>query len=222
MNQTVSKLQMTDKTLLKHMKRLNKDVGKTDYLDRELITSQAYTQFGATMTTDSHRLLVINQTVENEVTKDSKENFMTLDNLYSKNKIERDYYFTILDRQQMNQLRQTAKYIVAMSDKETIPLVEFKYSYTSVKSTLSVMNGNDRKDYATVLAMEHVENLNLDDNTKSIDTFVRAKYLVDMLDFAYDSKVSSIELRVGGHFLKPIRMITDEFEYLLLPVKNLA
>lgn len=216
---TEIKLNMTDKNIEKNMSRLNKDTG---YEERNNLLNYAFTKDNQTITTDSHRALRINQKVENDFTVEDSERFDKVNKLV-KDINQHDYYSVWLNRKDINNLRKIAKFINSMSADNGSKLIEFHYyinehSYATVD--IHNQGGHNSLFKVEYIPIIFLENLTLAYEEHEVKTSFNAKYIVDLLDFAYDSKIEQLELKISGSRIKPMLATCKEFDYVVLPVRT--
>lgn len=219
MTTTEIKLNMTDKNIEKNMSRLNKDTGFTE---RNNLLNYAFTKGNQTITTDNHRALRINQKIENDFTVEDSERFDKVDKLLT-NVGQHDYYSLWLDRKDINNLRKITKFINSMPTDNGSNLIEFHY-YINEHSYATVDIHNQSKhnslfnvEYNQLLSLE---NLMLAYEEHEVKTAFNAKYIADLLDFAYDSKIELLELKISGSRIMPMLATCKEFDYIVLPVRT--
>lgn len=209
-----TKLEMTEKNLLKNMKRLNV---QTEVASRELL-KYAYTQNGVTLTTDSHKALKLTQTVENEFTKENAEHFEKIEKLLNNFNYE-DYYVITLYRDDMDKLRKAAKFIKSMPTVSgRLKTTHFKYVSDDTGMSVSVTS-DEQKHFSLNVPLINFNSSFLSNMNNNITTSIQAEFLADMMDFAYDSKLPIVQLYVDESRMKPIKMVGEGFEYIALPVR---
>lgn len=211
-------LQMTDKQLDKHLKRLTPKLSKFSSSDSAFDRlTKHYTKNGVTITTDAHRLLKVYQTVKNELTVENNTVFNQIDRIAQ---TKEDFLYKIeLSYQEINELRHVARLNGKIFESTDIIIKP------TDNGTLQVTFENRRfkTDYSTsqlhmVYSINRIECYD-DKNIEERKISVNSKYLADVLDFVYDTKQSSVSLHIPFNKLAPLLFSGNHYEYILLPLR---
>lgn len=212
---TQTKLEMTEKNLLKNMKRLNKESVSPQ---RNELFNYAQVKNNQTVTTDSSRALKINQIVENEFTRHDEENFDRVDKLLTESYTDYNYK-VVLNRTEIDDLRKIAKLLKSLTQS-----LEFTYD----KGNVSISNRDSVHVYDNSFQLSYklnsVDNSQLDSKDSTIKTVFNPSYLADMLDFAYDNKDDETMLVIQESGLKPAYMRPylsrwESYDYMTMPLR---
>lgn len=212
-------LQMTDKQLDKHLKRLIPKLRKfsgSDSAFERLV--KHYTKNGATITTDAHRLLKVYQTIENELTVENDTVFNQIDRI---TQIKEDFLYKIeLSYKEVDELRHIAR----LNSKifESTDIIIKPTDSGTLQATIE--NRRFKTDYSTSqlnlsYKVNQIECYDDNKNTDMRKISVNSKYLADVLDFVYDTKQSSVSLHIPSNKLAPLLFSGNHYEYILLPLR---
>lgn len=208
--ETMSKLQMTEKNLIKNMKRL--DV-QSEY--RQEILKHAYTDSVSTYTTDSHRALKINEVVSNELVKENTEHAERIEKL-----MEEPYSYIefTLSRDDIDTLRKLTKYVSSVDGKLKIKY----YSLDNIQKLTIGMSEDPLYDLQVSMTIANFGNSNLNYPEHSYTTTLNAKYVTDILDFAWDNKEQGVVFKLNESNMRPshVRGLSGDFDYIVLPMRT--
>lgn len=208
--ETMNKLQMTEKNLIKNMKRLNK---QSEYSQE--IVKHAYTDGVSTYTTDAHRALKINEVVSNELVKENTEHTERIERL-----IEKPYSYLefTLNRDDINTLRKLTKYVSSVDGR-----LKIKYdSVDNIQKLTIGMNEEPLYDLQVSMTISNFGNSKLNYPDLSYTTTLNAKYITDILDFAWDNKEQGVIFKLNESNMKPLHAqgLSGDFDYIVLPIRT--
>lgn len=215
-------LQMTDKQLDKHLKRF---IGKSQ--NRAWIT-KGYTDNITTFATDSHKILKISHSKENNLISTDDKYFNKYKELYRSQVdliFNGSFHKIKLTRDVIKQLITVTKMINQLK-----MLVEFDYNKERNQYTLRAKTNSFSIRDNMEIPIELEYSLTsfgfcCDDNKvqpKDNKILFNAQYFQYMLEFAYDNKDEYIEMYVPNDSkFKPIAIFGDDhtFSIILLPVR---
>ena len=212
--ETTNKLQMTEKNLLKNMKRLNKQ-RYNDALNRENILSYAYTDSVNTYTTDSHRALKINTVVDNELVKENTDHTERIERLMNE---PYSYFEFTANRDDIKVMRNLVKYIASVGGLLTI---NYK-NEDDIKSVTLGMTKEPVYDLQVSMTLSNFDTKEMQTPDYSFKTTVNPKYFNDVLDFAWDNKEQGIRFMVDENNMRPLHVkgLSDDFHYIVLPIRT--
>lgn len=208
--ETMSKLQMTEKNLIKNMKRL--DI-QSEY--RQEILKHAYTDGVSTYTTDSHRALKINEVVSNELVKENTEHAERIEKLMEE---PSNYIEFTLNRDDINTLRKLTKYVFSVGGKLKIKY----YSLDNIQKLTIGMSEDPLYDLQVSMRIANFGNYRLNYPEHSYTTTLNAKYVIDILDFAWDNKEQGVIFKLNESNMRPLHVqaLSGDFDYIVLPMRT--
>lgn len=209
MNLEKTKLNMTEKNLEKHLKRLqNKKINRQ-------ITQNAFTKDNTTVATNGHLALRINQKLENDLTVTNNEYFEKINSFFQINnsfhavdlndKSNHKVYLTMNERKE---LIKVLKLIHSLQDRAILTLGH---------KGLSVENKANNTNYHVEYRVGIHEMINRVTKDNHIQHTVNAQYLANMLDFSNDNKDDFTTLVLNEQENKPFLILNEtENNYLFL------
>ena len=210
MNTTQTKLNMTEKQLEKHLKRLQNKKINTQ------ITQNAFTKDNITVATNSHLALRINQKLENDLTAATNECFEKINCFFE---INNSFYAVDLNDNSNHKV-----YLTINERKELIKVLKLIHSLqdrailTLGHKGLSVENSkaNDTNYHVEYRVGIH-EMMNRVTKDTHIQYTVNAQYLANMLEFSNDNKDDFTTLVLNEQENKPFLVLNEtENNYLFL------
>lgn len=216
MNTIQTKLNMTDKQLEKHLKRL-----QSKKFNRQ-VTQNAFTNDNITVATNGHLALRINQKVENDLTVTNNECFEKINSFFEINNSvhavdlsDESNHKVYLPKEERKELIKVLKLIHSLENHATLILSHKGFSVENHK------NSDTKYHIEYRLGIHEMINKVTKDN--HIKHKVNAKYLANMLEFSDDNKDDFTTLVLNEQTLKPFLIFNsteNNYLFLGLPIRD--
>ena len=215
MNLEKTKLNMTEKQLEKHLKRLqNKKINRQ-------ITQNAFTKDNVTVATNGHLALRINQEVENDLTITNDECFDKINSFFEINNSfhavdlnDKSNHKVYLQKKEKKELIKVLKLIHSLENNATLILSHKGLSVENHK--------NSDTNYHIEYHLGIHEMINKVSKENHIKHTVNARYLANMLEFSDDNKDDFTTLVLNEQKNKPFLILNsteNSYLFLGLPIR---